>query len=58
MLSPIETLVKKYGEQHRQLITESEAWLRQQEPKWNLDVPIDLHQFIESLLDKIHHKEK
>jgi len=45
----LEGLVVKYGERHRQMIADALGWLREKEPEWKLDIPMNRQAFIETL---------
>jgi hypothetical protein len=47
-----DRLVAKYGKKYEVLIADSLNWLRQREPEWGLDKPMDVDEFIKSLIDK------
>ena len=49
-IATVEDLVRQFGEEHRRLIVDAIRWIDQQEPKWNLDRPIDRSEFIASLV--------
>jgi hypothetical protein len=46
----IETLVTKFGEDNRRLIESAIKFLREQEPSWNLNIPIDYEEFVKGLI--------
>jgi len=52
MNKEVEKFIKKYGEEYRILIEHSLMWLTEQEPKWQLDKPIDKKEFIADLVSR------
>ncbi len=46
----IEDLVKKYGEEYRELITKSIEWLNKEKPSWDLKRPINRAEYVKDLI--------
>jgi hypothetical protein len=51
-LKLIEQLVTKHGEKYRCLIEDSISWLKLSEPKWNLESPININEFVANLIEE------
>lgn len=45
----IEEFTQKHGEKYRSLIINALAWLDENEPKWDLDKPINRHEYLTGL---------
>lgn len=48
----IERFIARYGEQFRQLIISATKWANENEPKWNLEQPLNRAKFIADLVER------
>ncbi len=54
----IDQLVRVHGEDYRTFIEDSLRWLDENEPKWQLGIPLNRKTFIWNLIEHVHKEEK